>query len=739
MSQSKLKRSSVLKQRSKHKEVSELTVKDLEVLADDAVIRLFNAFSASVRKQPARSTFTFKTGDVGRARRVVSGWAPQSYESEQARREFDVPYVLSNFFNRYISASEMDSEKDLQAKAARKFLETNMDGVAIDDYVLEHPMMAPVITKMRRLIGELFVEPFQVTELYHMTGHGPNSTTTIAFRDAYLHNKNVDLKGTKASLQQLCHYHHWDFQLHDIVVEHSDGHRAFLNAWEIPNENVVDYTETSFVPKSFDSLRTMCPEPTVVAFFSQMMAKYLTRLLLKVNIDLRTQPEVHKRLAKLASQHAELFIATIDWSQASDRIWTLLVRAVMSEGNAPQFYRFMENVCRVGNTRVKFSGTLGKEGDFGNRKELEIFLAEHTDTFEIKLDKRQKNVYHVTCFVETTMFATMGNPITFPLQTLIFWAFLTACTEIHCEENGGDINDYHIPTSFGDDGIVDARAYPVIRHYARLLNWKLNDSKSFHEGGFRESCGGDYFSGRYCRPFQPKRPPLDHHLNFKQNLLRYQAWLYILANNTVDLCNHLAGSASDIEAWLLYEHRVAGLGRVCVVPPSYPDGSGLRVSRWYEGLRSDILEHFWTRGPKEGRFVWGLGFDGPQLTFASPVSDEDKSFAGYHKPFYSWTDRQFYFRSITSDPRSLELQETDPQHYYHRVLKASYQLCDGDELQGIPIWLAREEHITLPDYKPPLSFFDMGVKEESAIQGDGTIPIKECYLRKKQVSTAFWQ
>jgi hypothetical protein len=658
---------------------------------------------------------------IARARRIVQDWKPQKYFSGQSVRDFDVPYVLGSFFNRYISVPEKLEEKALQAKAARKFLDTNFDGASIDDYVLEHPMLEPLITKMRYHIGVFFDEPVVMTDLYELVGHGPNRTTDIAFVDAFLHNKEQAFAGTKAALQQLLCYLHWDVPLHDQLVSKDDDTRSLINSMDLGNSKgwrknllvqVVRYTETSFVPKKFDSLRTMCPEPTTVAFFAKAVARWITRkLLTKCNIDLATQPSVHKNMARLASLYDDVKVATVDWSEASDRIWLTLVKAVMSEGNAPSWFNFMNHVCRVGRTCVKWDGTFGATSDFADEHVLRVYLEERTDEFTIT---QSAGNYSVIAFVDTTMIATMGNPLTFPLQTLVFWAFLTACTELAADRLDIPLVEMFDPSSFGDDGLVDSRAREEILRYAPLLEWRLNVDKSFFEGSFKESCGGDYYSGRYCRPFEPKRPPLDKLLTNSQNRKRYQAWLYICYNNVCNLVKELGGDPICVDQWLASEMKKAKLGLIHIVPPSYPDGSGARISSETElhgYIYSDDAYSSWLSYVLKTCHMDTHRSDGP--------SELLTHFQEYHK--IEWEiSTGFRFRALLTTPGRLTLNEEDEFYYYHNALQ---NVNRGQ----------------VAEYKPVLDYFNNDVKGQGSVDCEGTVPLKECIIYNRQTSCHNWQ
>jgi hypothetical protein len=95
-------------------------------------------------------------------------------------------------------------------------------------------------------------------------------------------------------------------------------------------------------------------------------------------------------------------------------------------------------------------------------------------------------------------FATMGNAVTFPVQSLMF---LSVCLAAVLSKRRLAVNTKNIMDQigqvavFGDDLVIpeDCREL-VIRGLEHLL-FKVNFHKSFWNGKFRESCGVDAFRG----------------------------------------------------------------------------------------------------------------------------------------------------------------------------------------------------------------------------------------------------
>lgn len=276
---------------------------------------------------------------------------------------------------------------------------------------------------------------------------------------------------------------------------------------------LVDGNNLLFVPKKFDRLRVIQCEPTWNAFFQLGTGRFIEQLMRRVGIDLSTQPDVHRRLARIGSVHPEVEIATIDWKEASNRHWTELVRRLVPPA---WFDWFMTLRCPV----TSYQG----------RKHA------------------------------LPMIGTMGNGFTFPLQTLIFWGILTAI----CEYEGCEA----FVTVFGDDCIVPSAIVGAVKEFASQVGWQLNEEKSFSAGDFRESCGCDSYRGLECRPVFVERPSdaLSKH--------GVQSWAYTLTNALVQRLGEFSSDA--IIYWLLDLFAEKNLGKVFVVPPRESDASGLR-------------------------------------------------------------------------------------------------------------------------------------------------------------------
>jgi hypothetical protein len=96
-------------------------------------------------------------------------------------------------------------------------------------------------------------------------------------------------------------------------------------------------------------------------------------------------------------------------------------------------------------------------------------------------------------------YSTMGNATTFPVQSLFFLT-LALGVLLHVRrlrvnlKNCKDLGDRQVRV-FGDDIIVPGDCSGVLVDLLKALHLRVNDSKTFTEGNFRESCGVDAFCG----------------------------------------------------------------------------------------------------------------------------------------------------------------------------------------------------------------------------------------------------
>lgn len=301
-----------------------------------------------------------------------------------------------------------------------------------------------------------------------------------------------------------------------------------------PNRSV--YQETSslkltLVPKTFKSLRSIMPNTTIGSYMTYGLGAIMRKRLKKIGYDISNLQSLHKSYAKSASIHS--MYATTDLSSASDTISVALVNRLFP-------------------------------ADW-----LEILHKSRIGTVELP-DGR---------LIESKTFCTMGVGYTFPLQTLVFLSLLKSLSLTLYGKLRSTISVY------GDDMIYPSYLHPHVVELFREIGFVINNEKSFTDGYFRESCGGDYYRGVDVRPFQPR--------NGATNVgpKAYEAVLYKYVNG-------LLARWSEYEIKETLNYLVSEIGRVAgtakVVPVDFPDDAGIKcptLSYWqFLAGRTDVAK-----------------------------------------------------------------------------------------------------------------------------------------------------
>lgn len=209
------------------------------------------------------------------------------------------------------------------------------------------------------------------------------------------------------------------------------------------------------VPKDATIKRGCAKGPSINGFFQLGLGRVMRERLKDAGINLQTGQSVHKQVACSASKTGDF--ATIDLSSASDTVCYNLVKLLLPR----RWFDALDSL------REPFTLIEGKW---------------------VKLEK----------------FSAMGNGFTFELETTIFAAICGAIGNTICASYGKEIFVY------GDDIIVPNEISLDVISALKFFGFTPNLRKTFNTGHFRESCGGDYFSGVDVRPysldFTPKEP-----------------------------------------------------------------------------------------------------------------------------------------------------------------------------------------------------------------------------------------
>jgi hypothetical protein len=375
---------------------------------------------------------------------------------------------------------------------------------------------------------------------------------------------------------------------------------------------VVGGSRCSFVPKTRDTSRMICVEPSLNMFIQLGFGALLEERLYKLfNISLETQPQKNRRLARLGSRDGSF--STIDLSSASDSL----------------SLRMLQNVLP----------------DWVFKTLLELRSSKTT------LDGEDVPLF---------MISTMGNGFTFPLQTIMFSCLIRAAYSVSGKEildgrivrdESGMIrygpNDYNW-CCFGDDLIVETAVYRNVLRLLRLIGCEVNSSKTFFEGPFRESCGTDWFYG------QPARSVFIKALRSPQDVF--------VAINLLNEWSAYTGIPLQNGVRLLFEW-LNPANKQILVPNEESADAGVRVPSAYlsrlprRNRNGTIIYRAYTAMPKQVRCV------GDSLLFPRGVKKLIYNPSGLMMSFLrgEWSGRK------GSNPFTMSIRRPDRQRYRRKT------------------------------------------------------------------------
>lgn len=207
------------------------------------------------------------------------------------------------------------------------------------------------------------------------------------------------------------------------------------------------------VPKNEDAVRTCAKEPLGNMALQLGLGKFLENALAHIGLDITSQQPRNQALARVGSIEGNL--GTLDLSSASDLIGCDLVQLLFP----PELY--------------------------------DLILTMRSEEIDVGAEAGG--------WVKLNMVSTMGNGFTFPLMTLILVSLVYAS---RANERGRrNYIDWSHTAVYGDDIIVRTAEFEDVCSILSRAGFIVNVEKSFNSGGFRESCGGDYYEGYDVTPF----------------------------------------------------------------------------------------------------------------------------------------------------------------------------------------------------------------------------------------------
>lgn len=290
----------------------------------------------------------------------------------------------------------------------------------------------------------------------HVPRHGPGATA-----ERISGNQKYVIRTWHSRLEEYFPLSRFGF--HDELVASLEADK--IDLLEPADEHPVRVVT---VPKTLKTPRVIAIEPVCMQYTQQSLCELIMDAaegfrLAPSHINFRDQT-INGALALLSSSTREN--ATLDLSEASDRVSYELVKHLF--GVFPSLWGAID-ACRSTSAQV---------GD-------EV----------IQLKK----------------FASMGSALCFPVESLVFYMIsVLGCVWAdgrHASRGAitKALNEVYV---YGDDIIVPSTKARTVSRALEAYGLKVNTSKSFWNGKFRESCGVDAYDGElvtptYCRTLLP--------------------------------------------------------------------------------------------------------------------------------------------------------------------------------------------------------------------------------------------
>ena len=403
-----------------------------------------------------RSMFTgFRRGH-GELPRFLGGFLGHVFD-EQSGVLLDAPclecirslHQLTSMFGKVL----LPTTERRTAAAFRQYVETEQEVRRADRRVT--PDMSAGFTRIASL---LFRDVFTDVDLAVYNGelvpkHGPGATA-----DRLLGNQKYNVSTWTARLEEV-------FPAREMLIP-NERFSEELESVDFLEPGAEMAVRVISVPKTLKTPRIIAVEPTAVQYAQQALRE---RLYERLEADHLVSPLIgftdqipNRDLAREGSLYGEL--ATLDLSEASDRVSNQLVRALT--------LRWPHLTAAVDASRSRKADVPGHG--------------------VIRLAK----------------FASMGSALCFPMEAMVFLTIIGLSLEQVLERpvTRADLRRLHGKVRvYGDDIIVPVDMVRPVIDNLEAFGLKVNSNKSFWTGKFRESCGGDFYDGHWITPVRVRR------------------------------------------------------------------------------------------------------------------------------------------------------------------------------------------------------------------------------------------
>lgn len=425
---------------------------------------------------------------------------------------FKKHYQIVEFLKKYSFEKDLYSRQEIEDMSVKKFMD-NQRRLDNHELRLDGPVRE-IVFRCRGWIDSVLLD-YDLDEHLEACYFPKKASVGTSRKNATLSQRwHEGLTGSCEHIEWFSKvYMPWHGHCEAYDASHPESGPKALSELRCVNE-----LQATLVNKTFKSLRMIVPNTALGGLYSNGLGVVLVQRLKDSGYDVKVLPDVHKKLAQVASRTGDS--ATVDQSLASDNITTELVELLFP-------FRWAKALMKG---RI---GTLVVNGDR----------------------------------IETKTMSTMGIGFTFPLQMLVFLGLTHACLSLY-QESVGKVRNPRISV-FGDDLICPVEIKTLLTETFSQLGLVFNEDKSFWIGPFRESCGGDYYRGLDVRPAYLPR------WEGKPRKRLVEAYLYKSFNAVKRRWD--VEELPSVFRFILSCITEYCRGEPFVVPPSYGDDSGLKV------------------------------------------------------------------------------------------------------------------------------------------------------------------
>lgn len=425
-----------------------------------------------LQKDGAKEHLTFHFHSVVKRIERVLGHGPLDPGSYEDPDKYAEKYLAYNLCRKIASPynEEDQSEKRkaetlngflLRESVNKKFNESETFGYdpVTGDYSSDL-LGVNILYRVREIVHEILGTRPNIGRIIKNAAYGNGASATLRRADAQSPKKFEYGLSTTSGLLNFCQNlielsPAW-FELQcpkDVLYfDHAGKHR-------LPPRHLKRYAGAilDFVPKTYEVDRIILKEPELNGFVQKGIGLEMRNLLRSYRrftpdgVDLNTSGDLNSELARAGSVDGH--IATVDAERASDSLTLALYEFLFPE----EWYK--------------------------------LLLAARSPYVRLP-DGRWHRL---------SMMSGMGNGFTFEAESIIFYAIGAACSE------RSKLPFAHLYVSIhGDDLIVPSDVISDVRAAYNAAGVVVNETKSFSEGPFRESCGGHWFNGTAVKPFYVK-------------------------------------------------------------------------------------------------------------------------------------------------------------------------------------------------------------------------------------------